>query len=492
MKLNKLQINGFNILQNGFVIDFNNTSNLSILIGKNGSGKSSILEAVGIIFKSLYKGSKIPFTFVIDYNLGNNHIGIQNIKEFSIRINHDVYSMGELKYFKETQGLDIFPDNIIAYYSGSNERLKNIFNFGKYLESPFLYLEDKHFKFILFSLICSDLDRHIEFLRDNFQIEKNKDFQMKLKIKLFDKKFIDSLFSIDRNFYIHLRDSLDLNFMFKVTKDSLYTREKELKELKESKKPQTIQTIKEIQKILQEIEKIEIDIGSSDILRYCMKMPYRFKGGTFEFLIDFEESKDFIYEIGNETNLFKNFLSLSSKGILKDIKTIFTKESNIVDHTALSEGEKQLITVIGIKELTILEESLFLFDEPDTYLHPSWQNTLIEHFSESSNDQILMTTHSAKLLSFVKDRNIFILENGQLLNHEKSTYGRDINWILEYVMYDSSRPQFILDKIKSAYEFMNKEEYKDAQNIVNELVDIIGDNDSKLQELQNILFFHMD
>ena len=37
MKLNKLQINGFNILQNVFVIDFNNTSNLSILIGKNGS-----------------------------------------------------------------------------------------------------------------------------------------------------------------------------------------------------------------------------------------------------------------------------------------------------------------------------------------------------------------------------------------------------------------------------------------------------------------------
>ena len=56
MKLNKLQINGFNILQNGFFIDFDNASNLSILIGKNGSGKSSILEAVGIIFKSLYKG----------------------------------------------------------------------------------------------------------------------------------------------------------------------------------------------------------------------------------------------------------------------------------------------------------------------------------------------------------------------------------------------------------------------------------------------------
>ena len=40
MKLNKLQINGFSILQNGFCIDFDKASNLSILIGKNGSGKS--------------------------------------------------------------------------------------------------------------------------------------------------------------------------------------------------------------------------------------------------------------------------------------------------------------------------------------------------------------------------------------------------------------------------------------------------------------------
>ena len=133
MKLNKLQINGFNILQDSFFIDFDNASNLSILIGKNGSGKSSILEAVGIIFKSLHKGSNIPFSFVIDYNLGDKHIGIQNIEEFTIRINNDIYPIGEFKYLRETQGLNIFPDNIIAYYSGSNERLKKIFNFGKYL-----------------------------------------------------------------------------------------------------------------------------------------------------------------------------------------------------------------------------------------------------------------------------------------------------------------------------------------------------------------------
>ncbi len=475
MKLNKLQINGFNILQDGFFIDFDKASNISILIGKNGSGKSSILEAVGIIFKSLYKGSKIPFTFVIDYNLGDKSIGIQNIEEFTIRINTDVYHIEELKYLKETQGLDILPDNIIAYYSGSNERLKKIFNFGKYLESPFLYLEDRHFKFILSSLICSYLNRQKEFLNENFKIEKNQNFQMKLKVKLFNKKLIEEINTLDQYFKIHLRELSNIQDLLTITKQNLYQSDGE-----------------NIENILKNIEKIEIAIGMSDLLRYCMKVPYRLKNGSFEFLFDFQEVNEFIYEIGSEINLFKNFLSLSSKGILKDVETVFTKEDIIVNQTALSEGEKQLITVIGIKELTTLEESLFILDEPDTYLHPSWQNTLIEHFLEPSNDETLMTTHSAKLLSFVRAESVFILENGQWLNQNKSTYGRDANWILEYVMYDHSRPLVIVNKIKEAYDFMNKKDYKKAQNIVDELVNTLGENDLKLQELQNILFFHME
>lgn len=473
MKLNKLQINGFNILQDGFFIDFDNASNLSILIGKNGSGKSSILEAVGIIFKSLYKGSKIPFTFVIDYNLGDKHIGIQNIEELTIRINTDVYSMGELKYFKETQGLDIFPDNIISYYSGSNERLKKIFNFGKNLESPFLYLEDKHFKFILSSLISSDLDRHTEFLRDNFQIEKNENFQMKFKVKLFDKNLIDEIASIDRNFHVHLKESLDLNFMFKVTLDYLYSKEQESEEIK---------------KILQEIEKIEIVIGSNDLLRYCMRVPYRFKSGSFELLIDFEKVNDFIYEMGNETNLFKNFLSLSSKGILKDVESIFTKESNIVNHTALSEGEKQLITVIGIKELTTLEESLFLLDEPDTYLHPSWQNKLINQLNDKNEDYTLMTTHSVNILKNISKKHIFILKNVnniiEIYEPPKSTFGRDVNSILNEVMGVDERNSEVDKLLDEYFAIISEKDFEKAEQKKNEIL--------KLAQEHNEEFFSVD
>ena len=471
MKLNKLQLNGFNILQDGFYIDFNKSSNLSIFIGKNGSGKSSILEAVGIIFKSLYKGSKIPFSFVIDYSLENMHIGIQNIKEFTIRINNDIYPIGEFKYLRETQGLNIFPDNIIAYYSGSNERLKKIFNFGKYLESPFLYLEDNHFKFILSSLICSDLDRHTEFLRDNFQIEKNENFKMKLKVKLFDKKLIEEINSLDQYFKIHLRQLLNLQDLLTITKQNLYQANGE-----------------HIENILKNIEKIEITIGSSDLLRYCMRVPYILKNGLFEFLIDFEESNSFIYEIGNETNLFKNFLFLSSKGILKDVKTIFTKESNIVNHTALSEGEKQLITVIGIKELTTLEESLFLLDEPDTYLHPSWQNKLINQLNDKNEDYTLMTTHSVNILKNISKKHIFILKNVnniiEIYEPPKSTFGRDVNSILNEVIEVDERNSEVDKLLDEYFAIISKKDFDQAEQKKNEILKLAQEHDEE--------FFNID
>jgi predicted ATP-dependent endonuclease of OLD family len=468
MKLNKLQINGFNILQDEFFIDFDKASNLSILIGKNGSGKSSILEAVGIIFKSLYKGSKIPFTFVIDYNLGDRKIGIQNIEDFTIRINTNVYHVGEFKYLRETQGLEIFPDNIIAYYSGSNERLKKIFNFGRYLESPFLYLEDKHFKFILSSLLCSDLDRHREFLNENFHIEKNENFQMKLKVKLFDKKLIDKIAHIDENFHIHLRESPDLNFMMQVTLDYLHSNETKYEEVKE---------------ILTEIEKAEIAIGVSDLLRYCLRMPYRFKNGAFEFLIDFQEVNEFIYEVGSEINLFKSFLSLSSQGFLQAVETIFTKEGRFVNHTALSEGEKQLITVIGIKELTTLEESLFLLDEPDTYLHPSWQSLLINHLNDKTEDYTLMTTHSVNILKNISKKHIYILKNN---NHQisvfdppKSTFGRDVNSILNEVMGVDERNTEIDKLLNEYFEFISKKNFDAAEAKKNEILALVLEHDEQ-------------
>ena len=52
MRLKSLYIKDYNILQE-FEINFN--SNLSVVIGENGCGKSSIIECIAYIFGHLHK-----------------------------------------------------------------------------------------------------------------------------------------------------------------------------------------------------------------------------------------------------------------------------------------------------------------------------------------------------------------------------------------------------------------------------------------------------
>ena len=68
----------------------------------------------------------------------------------------------------------------------------------------------------------------------------------------------------------------------------------------------------------------------------------------------------------------------------------------------LSEGEQQLLTVLGLLRFTAESESLFLLDEPDTNLNPRWSVDYLHYLQkfagrfslENQTSHILMTTHN--------------------------------------------------------------------------------------------------
>ena len=68
MKISYLKIVDFKNLKN-FEIDLNdNTNNILITIGKNGTGKSNLLEALVLIFRDLIMmEKKPPFPYTIHY-----------------------------------------------------------------------------------------------------------------------------------------------------------------------------------------------------------------------------------------------------------------------------------------------------------------------------------------------------------------------------------------------------------------------------------------
>jgi predicted ATP-dependent endonuclease of OLD family len=63
----------------------------------------------------------------------------------------------------------------------------------------------------------------------------------------------------------------------------------------------------------------------------------------------------------------------------------------------LSEGERQLLTVLGLLKFTKDDECLFLLDEPDTHLNPQWKfdylRTLEDVVGQQSKSQMLIATH---------------------------------------------------------------------------------------------------
>lgn len=75
----------------------------------------------------------------------------------------------------------------------------------------------------------------------------------------------------------------------------------------------------------------------------------------------------------------------------------------------LSEGEQQLITVIGLLKFTKADESLFLLDEPDTHLNPQWKfdylRTLEKVVGPNAKSQMLIATHDPLvILSLNRDQ----------------------------------------------------------------------------------------
>ena len=69
----------------------------------------------------------------------------------------------------------------------------------------------------------------------------------------------------------------------------------------------------------------------------------------------------------------------------------------------LSEGEQQLLMVLGLLRFTREDESLFLLDEPDTHLNPAWSVGYLQLIREiggaQTNSHVIMATHDPLVIS---------------------------------------------------------------------------------------------
>ena len=127
IELQKLRIlSDFKNLK-GIDIDFKQGQATYVLIGNNGAGKSSILEALSAIFGSLYNSEEATgFDYAIVYNMDGHRIVI-SFKQDTLKIKVD----GEPITLDALRS-NYLPSRIICNYSGEDMRIREL-----YYDKPF-------------------------------------------------------------------------------------------------------------------------------------------------------------------------------------------------------------------------------------------------------------------------------------------------------------------------------------------------------------------
>ena len=178
----------------------------------------------------------------------------------------------------------------------------------------------------------------------------------------------------------------------------------------------------------------------------------------------------------------------------KEIEIEYKKGENVekLPMRLLSDGLK--ITISMVADIAyrmavlnpqlldnILEETpgIVLIDEVDMHLHPAWQKRIVEDLHYIfPKVQFIMTTHSPSVLANVKHEHILLLEDGEVLTPNNTTYGRDISDIVREMMKVEVRPEEVLQLKADFYKLLAEEKYNLAKERLEQLEQILGENDA--------------
>ena len=125
--------------------------------------------------------------------------------------------------------------------------------------------------------------------------------------------------------------------------------------------------------------------------------------------------KAFKKQFNNDPDLFlKLYLAFTDKDN-KLISQVVIKLKNGLLVSHLSEGQKKQLLVKASLEFAGQEDSLFLFDEPDSHIHISNKSSIYNIISNPNylnSRHIVITSHSPTLTKLFPSENIVLLENG--------------------------------------------------------------------------------
>jgi AAA domain, putative AbiEii toxin, Type IV TA system len=320
---------------------------------------------------------------------------------------------------------DLLPSNVVIYYSGLSDKMEQLckpyekkqkedFKKGIYSKRPFFYYRPENFEMFLLSLFALELGDTKDFLLKKLKVAGLTQF----KIEVVKPKW-------------------------KKTKDTV----KNLWGLRGQ--------IKDFCDTLgRYADSIREDTQKDDFIQY-----------------DFNSIQKLyqIRQVLSEKKIFESLDALLYEEILGKMTILLAKETHLIDSKTLSEGEKQIIAIRGINELLVTHNTLLLFDEPDTYLHPSWQSAFMDEIVQYSElTQFVITSHSPNIISSLQKIQLNILHQVEGKTATKffsgNPYGKKFDQILiDYFGLQGLRNAAVTQALEQLWQMLNQNQYESAE-----------------------------
>ncbi|MCA1755447.1 MAG: AAA family ATPase [Spirochaeta sp.] len=420
---------------NGVRVEFDAKRDITVIIGRNGAAKSNLLETIIAIFRDLDLKEESRFAYRLDYQIYGSDVTLQaEVGRHPMGVvDGQPVALQEIR--KRWS-----PTYVVGYYSGVSDRFEELFR--------------KHDLLARNKTLAKGDDAEPTTLElRNFTYARPVHGLFALLAFYFaeDKVATDFLCSMAR---IEAFDSV----LIVIGKPSWAKRNRGPEQFWGARGP--------VRDLLERIRQHSLAPFTRSV-RVDRDFARRStRELTYLYLPDLTALRSVAQEYGSDPRfLFQALDTMRLSWLIEDFRVrVRVRGSTGGIHTRqLSEGEQQMLTVLGLMRFTQHEESLYILDEPDTHLNPAWGVEYLSNLRDiggiNRHSHTIIATHDPLLVAGLCRDEIRVLrrsDDGRVtaMVPDENPRGQGVASVLTSPLYglESQLDPFSLRVLKRIYD----------------------------------------
>ncbi len=404
-----MQIIRLNVDDNKCLVDFDihfeidrEHGSSTVLIGENGTGKSSMLQTVLEIMMSFDSDSvekRINYQYSIEYFYKGSTILIQQSeKRYNILIDGEPFCTGSLNTVKSrlaAKNKSIFPERIYYFYSGLND----------YAKTGMRRVSSNYTR------VCrGNIARYW-----NALYLANHEYE-----GVFPKRK-----------YNYCTEALVPAYLVALLCGNDSFGKDYLREQCHIDQVETVSAIISVEKLRNRLRNDIVEVGLEGVLDLISFVDDRFTE-VFRRGFLYQNEEQFVFEMSSFSQVDADTVSFFN--FFEKMNTVFDAEFGVTVSigtsfaycSSLSEGQRQLIKILGMLCVCKDEDTLVLMDEPDAHMNPKWKyelkSTIDGCLEAAVNTQALIATHDPLVINGVPKEFIRVFAINKSLADYNSLY----------------------------------------------------------------------